>query len=58
VGAISLGVLVSYLVLGDAHPMADLGDGGVERWIAYPIVLWIATLGGWLMSAPRELASP
>ena len=55
VGVISLGVLLSYLVLGDAHPMANLGDGGVERWVAYPIVLWIATLGGWFMATPPAL---
>jgi hypothetical membrane protein len=23
-----------------------LGDGGVERWIAYPVVLWMVAMGG------------
>jgi hypothetical membrane protein len=49
-GAVSFGVLVSYLFLGSSHPMAGLGDGGVERWVAYPIVLWLVAFGGYLTS--------
>lgn len=26
-----------------------LGGGGVERWVAYPIVLWVIGFGGYLM---------
>ncbi len=26
-----------------------LGLGGLERWIAYPILLWITGFGGYLM---------
>lgn len=26
-----------------------MGGGGVERWVAYPIVLWILGFGGYLM---------
>jgi len=29
----------------------ELGDGGVERWIAYPAVLWIISFGGYLTAA-------
>jgi hypothetical membrane protein len=47
-GAASLGTLVTYLVLGDDSPMALLGIGGVERWIVYPVVLWITAFGGYL----------
>jgi hypothetical membrane protein len=47
-GAASLGTLVTYLVLGDGSPMALLGIGGVERWIVYPVVLWITAFGGYL----------
>ena len=42
------GTLVTYLLLGDGSPMALLGIGGVERWIVYPIVLWITAFGGYL----------
>jgi hypothetical membrane protein len=47
-GAISLVALSTTLVLGDASPLAGLGIGGVERWVAYPIVLWLAGFGGYL----------
>jgi hypothetical membrane protein len=47
-GTVTLGVLVSYLFLGDAHPMAAMGVGGIERWIVYPVVIWAILLGGYL----------
>jgi hypothetical membrane protein len=46
-GAVSLLTLVGYMVLGDALPLAVMGTGGVERWIVYPIVFWIAGFGAW-----------
>jgi hypothetical membrane protein len=52
-GATTLASLVVGM-LGDATPLWDhLGDGGVERWIAYPVVLWHVAFGGYLM-APRD----
>ena len=61
-GAASLGTLVMYLLLGDGSPMALLGIGGVERWIVYPVVLWITAFGGYLSgytdSASRSAARP
>lgn len=47
-GAISLATLAAYFALGDAAPLAELGIGGVERWIVYPIVLWVTGFGAWL----------
>ena len=47
-GAASLATLGTYMLLGDASPMAMLGIGGVERWIVYPVVLWITAFGGYL----------
>jgi hypothetical membrane protein len=47
-GAISLGALLSYVLLGDGSPLAPLGVGGVERWVAYPILLWLTAFGGYL----------
>jgi hypothetical membrane protein len=29
--------------------VAALGEGGIERWIAYPVVLWLTIFGGYLM---------
>ena len=36
-------------LFGDAGPIAALGSGGMERWVAYPVVLWLAAFGGYLM---------
>jgi hypothetical membrane protein len=47
-GAASLATLGMYMLLGDGSPMALLGIGGVERWIVYPVVLWITAFGGYL----------
>ncbi len=47
-GAITLLTLASYSLLGDANPMNGLGIGGIERWIVYPIVVWVTAFGGYL----------
>lgn len=31
-------------------PQAEIGIGGVERWIAYPVLLWLVLLGGAFMA--------
>ena len=38
-------------------PMVELGEGGLERWIVYPIVLWLVAFGSYLMAAPAAPAS-
>ncbi|WP_327053818.1 DUF998 domain-containing protein [Halomicrococcus gelatinilyticus] len=52
-GGISLLVLVSVffygLVLREPTPLAFLGSGGVERWVAYPLLLWVPAFGGYLL---------
>jgi hypothetical membrane protein len=52
-GIVTLGSLILYMVLGDSDPMAGLGIGGVERWIAYPIVAWTMAFGGYLLGRAR-----
>lgn len=44
-GIISLSSLVVGVLLLNWTPVARLGEGGVERWVVYPVVLWIVTLG-------------
>jgi len=51
-GAVSLLTLSLYYLLGESSPFSILGMGGVERWIAYPIVLWVLGFGGYLMGHP------
>jgi hypothetical membrane protein len=31
-------------------PQAEIGVGGMERWIAYPVLLWLVLLGAELMT--------
>lgn len=47
-GAISLLTLASYILLGAGSPMAAFGIGGIERWIVYPVILWVIAFGGYL----------
>ena len=39
----------------DWAPVARLGEGGIERWIVYPVVLWMVTFGAWLASRPAAV---
>lgn len=48
-GAVALLTLGSYLVLGDASPLTAMGTGGIERWIVYPIVIWLIAFGAYLL---------
>ncbi len=57
-GAISLVSLGSVLVLGDAGPVEVLGMGGVERWIVYPVVLWVTGFGAYLAGRADGEAIP
>ena len=47
-GAIALGTLGTYVLLGEGSPMMELGIGGLERWIVYPVVVWATAFGGYL----------
>jgi hypothetical protein len=53
-GAIALATLGSYILLGDGSPLAGLGIGGLERWVAYPIVIWVIAFGGYLSAWPER----
>ena len=56
-GGVSLATLLSVffygLVLTRPHPLSFLGSGGIERWVAYPLLLWVVAFGG-TSSAPRS----
>jgi hypothetical membrane protein len=55
-GAIALLTLGSYVVLGDGNPLMSLGIGGLERWIVYPIVIWLIAFGGHLLGVADTTA--
>lgn len=52
-GGISLLTLLSVFVfglfVGGPHPLEFLGPGGIERWVAYPLILWLLAFGGYLL---------
>ena len=56
-GAIALLSLVLGMFFQDWSPVASLGEGGVERWVAYPVVLWMVSFGSSLCHG-RDLDSP
>lgn len=37
-------------VFAPALLIISIGIGGIERWVAYPIMLWLTGLGGYLMN--------
>jgi hypothetical membrane protein len=50
--SVTLGlVTLGSLVLSGPLAASDLGAGGVERWVVYPVVLWVVTFGGYLLGA-------
>jgi hypothetical membrane protein len=53
-GVTALGGLVVATFWIDWTPVAELGEGGIERWIAYPIVLWLVSLGGYLQGIAQR----
>jgi hypothetical membrane protein len=57
-GGIALAFLIGYTVLGEMAVFDRLGEGGVERWIVYPVVLWIVIFGaGLAASRPNSAAA-
>ena len=40
----------SMAVFASAALISFIGIGGMERWVAYPIMLWLTGIGGYLMS--------
>lgn len=52
-GAIALTTFLSAIFMSKTI-FAFIGDGGTERWVAYPILLWLTGFGGYLMNATTE----
>ena len=53
-GGIALLDLLLYYILGQGSPFWPLGIGGLERWVAYPILLWGIGFGGYLMGTCKD----
>lgn len=48
-GSISLAIWVAVLFIPNII-FSLIGPGGTERWLVYPLVLWLTGLGGYLMN--------
>jgi len=57
-GGIALLTLISVfffgLILSSPSPLAFLGAGGIERWVVYPVILWLPAFGGYLMAGSDD----
>jgi hypothetical protein len=54
-GTISLGSTVAGVFLPEWGPFGQLELGGVERWMVYPVLLWLVGFGGFLAAShPNE----
>jgi len=56
-GFTALLVIISLFMFGDGtgNPLiATLGDGGAERLLAYPVLLYLVALGGYLTSRGED----
>jgi len=47
--AIILGIITLFLLFTANIFIPVVGGGGVERWVAYPVLLWLIGFGGYLM---------
>jgi len=55
VGLLSLIALFVGL-LGEDSPVAKLiGLGGVERWVVFPIIVWLALFGGHILGSTQRM---
>lgn len=50
-GAISLASLALFSIVWRAEPFGPLGEGGIERWVAYANMVWAMGFGGYLMNS-------
>jgi hypothetical membrane protein len=47
----SVALLIWFIaVFASATLISFIGIGGIERWVAYPIMLWLTGIGGYLMN--------
>lgn len=52
VGLVSLLSLLTALFFAETELVRELGSGGIERWVAYPLLLWVVGFGGYLLGSP------
>jgi hypothetical membrane protein len=50
-GVVSLVAIALGLFFLEWGPVGQLGEGGIERWNAYPVVLWLVAFGSYLIAS-------
>jgi hypothetical membrane protein len=67
-GVIALGMLILSVLgaptpdgmglLANSSPVSRLGRGGMERWVVYPVLLWLMGFGGYLLGTAAAEIEP
>ena len=52
------GTSLFFLLVGPSTLNGTLGTGGVERWIAYPVVMWMVLYGGYVLGIGQGRFTP
>ena len=51
---IAYGALALVFLFGATYFIPTLGSGGTERWVAYPILLWLIGLGTYMLGLSKK----
>jgi hypothetical membrane protein len=54
-GVLSLVALVAGELGGNSPVVKSIGIGGTERWVVFPIILWLVLFGGYLLASGHRL---
>ncbi|MCD1293530.1 DUF998 domain-containing protein [Methanocella sp. CWC-04] len=52
--AVLFGLITLVFLFTTGITMPVLGGGGTERWVAYPVILWLIGFGGYLLGAAEQ----
>jgi hypothetical membrane protein len=55
VGLLSLVALIAGELGGNSPVVKSIGIGGTERWVVFPIILWLVFFGGYLLAPAHRL---
>ena len=55
VGLLSLVALIAGELGDNSFVVKSIGMGGTERWVVFPIILWLAFFGGYLLASGHRV---
>ncbi|KYC52048.1 MAG: hypothetical protein AMQ22_01027 [Candidatus Methanofastidiosum methylothiophilum] len=53
--SICFGIIALFFLFSAGFFIPILGDGGTERWVAYPIVMWLTGFGAYILGTKSKL---